>query len=154
MEKKFIKWLASQERFKGLSEEALIKEINGLAEKDPDTVKALVEKFNKSQKFAEGGKLDLLVGKFQNGGNMSAKQAERQEYKNIMKSYKEDPGNDVYKKSYLRNKAKAEAAKNTLPQAAAEEAAKKKAPWEVYDRDKAKQIMLDRGVKKEQTRTD
>lgn len=52
-----------------MSEDALIKEINTLVEKDPDTVKALVAEFNKSQKFAKGGKIDHMVTKFQHGGN-------------------------------------------------------------------------------------
>lgn len=152
MEKKFIQWLASQEMFKGMSEETLIKEINTLVEKDPETVKALVAEFNKSQKFAKGGKIDCMISKFQNGG-AALRKAQRQAYKDAMKSMRNDEEMNKYRRGYLRDVAKESAAAVTLPESV-EESAERIRPRDVYDRDEAHQLMLDKGVRVKQTRTD
>ena len=138
-----------------MSEETLIKEINTLVEKDPETVKALVAEFNKSQqKFAKGGKIDYMVSKFQNGGT-TLRKAQRQAYRDAMSSMRNDEEMNKYRRGYLRDIARDTASAVTLPESAEETVTVERIrPRDVYDRDEARQIMLDKGVKVKQTRTD
>ena len=139
--------------FKGMSEDALIKEINTLAEKDPDTVKALVAEFNKSQKFAKGGKIDHMISKFQNGG-AALRKAQRQAYKSAMDSMRNDEEMNKYRRGYLRDMAKEAAAAVAIPESSETSPVERIRPRDVYDRDEARQLMLDKGVRVKQTRTD
>lgn len=137
-----------------MSEEALIKEINTLVEKDPETVKALVAEFNKSQqKFAKGGKVEYMVSKFQNGGT-ALRKAQRQAYRDAMSSMRNDEEMNKYRRGYLRDIARDTASAVTLPESAEENDVERVRPRDVYDRDEARQIMLDKGVRVKQTRTD
>ena len=125
--------------FKGMSEDALIKEINTLAEKDPDTVKALVAEFNKSQKFAKGGKIDHMVSKFQNGG-AALRKAQRQEYKSAMNAMRNDEEMNKYRRGYLRGMARERANNVAVPQSNSAQTSP------IFDRTKAQEIMSRRNI--------
>lgn len=137
--KKFISWIGTKKEFKGLNEGQIVEALNEMAssKEGKDAVAKLMAEFKQDQKIESASE----VLKAQEGAAL--RKAKRAKYREVMDGYKDDPKSQMYRRSYLRKKAAEEAAKVTVP---AQNVAK-------YDRDKAKQIMIAKGVLEKQTRT-
>jgi uncharacterized protein YkwD len=118
------------------------------SEEGKAAVSKLMSAFKQDQKISDASE----VLKAQSGAAL--RRAQRQEYKNAMNEYRNDTEMNKYRRGYLRDMAREAAAAVTIPESSETAPVERIRPRDVYDRDEARQIMLDKGVRVKQTRTD
>lgn len=131
--KKFISWIKNHEDFKGLDESQVINVLNAMSsdKEGKKEVAKLMSEFKQDQKIEKASEV------LKAAGGAALRKAQRQAYRSSMAD--------------ARNAARAAAAAVVMPETAAVPDVESAGP--VYDRNAARQIMLDNGILEKQTRT-
>lgn len=131
--KKFISWIKNHEDFKGLNESQIIDALNAMSsdKEGKKEVAKLISEFKQDQKIENASEV------LKAAGGAALRKAQRQAYRSSMAN--------------ARSAARAAAAAVVLPEAVVVSDEESVGP--IYDRNEARQIMLDNDILKKQTRT-
>ena len=131
--KKFISWIKNHEDFKGLDESQVVDVLNAMSsdKEGKKEVAKLMSEFKQDQKIEKASEV------LKAAGGAALRKAQRQAYRSSMEN--------------ARSAAREAAAAVVIPETAVVPAVESAEP--IYDRDAARQIMIDNGILKKQTRT-